>query len=304
MSAGVEFFYDRISHYLIEGKGVRALEVVVRDTARESLARLKPTALASVVVGQALTSAALLSAHIKGNERLSFQLLGNGHLGTILADITADGDMRARVQYPAVEGSAGSIHEQVLAGLGNGQLYVIKSTPVKELYRGMAAFHHTDVFGAVEHYLEQSEQVASIVWGSVEMAGSELVQARAVLLQALGGGDRDAFEIFRDGIDRAGVQSLLDSGADVPELLSALMGGATVKEAEVRPLRFRCRCSEERVLAMLFSLGPDELQDMVDKDGQAEITCDFCMTRFTVGAPQLLQLISMARRELDKDRPN
>ena len=56
-------------------------------------------------------------------------------------------------------------------------------------------------------------------------------------------------------------------------------------------LRFFCPCSRERSKAALLLLGRDELTDMRDKDGGAELTCHFCNNRYDVSAAELQELI-------------
>ena len=45
-------------------------------------------------------------------------------------------------------------------------------------------------------------------------------------------------------------------------------------------------CIRDRLL-----LGRDELTDMRDKDGGAELTCHFCSNRYDVSAAELQELI-------------
>ena len=59
-----------------------------------------------------------------------------------------------------------------------------------------------------------------------------------------------------------------------------------------RPVRnFACPCSRERSKAALLLLGRDELTDMRDKDGGAELTRHFCNDRYDVSAAELQELI-------------
>ena len=56
-------------------------------------------------------------------------------------------------------------------------------------------------------------------------------------------------------------------------------------------VRFQCRCSRQRSVAALMLLGQEELQDMLQKDGGAELTCHFCNTKYNVDDTELQSLI-------------
>ena len=45
---------------------------------------------------------------------------------------------------------------------------------------------------------------------------------------------------------------------------------------ETVPVEYRCYCSRERMERALISLGPAELQSMIDEQGYADLTCRFC----------------------------
>lgn len=293
MSAEVSFFYDRLSRYLIDGTPVRVLEAEVRDTAFESVARISPSPTVSHVMAQVLAGTALLAGHIKGEERLTLHLVGNGLLGMIVSDCTAGGDLRVRVQYPSGSGSGSQLEERMRRGLGQGTLQVIKSLPTRELYRGSIPYERPTLSELVESYLETSEQVSSWVVIASVLDQERIVQARGLLIQALGGGDREQFEALKKGWDRTQISADLASGQTVQQILEGLFVEQAVKEVETLPLRFKCRCSEERVLSMLLSTGRDELQDMLSQDGKADITCDFCYAQYHVSGEQLAALIRL-----------
>jgi molecular chaperone Hsp33 len=303
VSAAVEFFHDHLTRHLLTDIPVRVLEADLRDTARESIARCEAGEVGALAIAQALVATALLSGHIKGEEKLTFQLVGRGHLGHVLVDCNAEGDLRARVQYPQASAMGKSPHERLVNALGAGQLLVIKSDGQRELYRGASPYAHSDIAGALELYLAVSEQVASVVWIDVAMGADGLERARGLMVQALGGGDRQWFEARMKGVAREAIQERLASGARVAEVVEGMFE-APSKEVDTQALRYRCRCSEERVLAMLFALGADELTEMLMQDGKAEVTCDFCMTQYQVDAPALERLIALARKAAEPEMPN
>ncbi|HAI34966.1 MAG TPA: redox-regulated molecular chaperone Hsp33, partial [Alcanivorax sp.] len=58
-----------------------------------------------------------------------------------------------------------------------------------------------------------------------------------------------------------------------------------------QPLRFGCTCSRERTENALLSLGADELKTLLDEDGEATLTCDFCLSQQHFDAVDLAELI-------------
>ena len=41
-------------------------------------------------------------------------------------------------------------------------------------------------------------------------------------------------------------------------------------------MEYRCYCSRDRVVKALISMGNQEMRSLIDEQGQAELTCQFC----------------------------
>jgi molecular chaperone Hsp33 len=74
-------------------------------------------------------------------------------------------------------------------------------------------------------------------------------------------------------------------------LLSTLLSGFDVEVTSRYPLAWHCPCSKERVVRALLTLGRSELEDMLRKEGKAEVTCHFCETRYEVSGEELRALL-------------
>lgn len=68
------------------------------------------------------------------------------------------------------------------------------------------------------------------------------------------------------------------------------MVGEPVEVAEAVPLSFACHCSRDRVKAVLASLGKDELARLVQEQGGAEVTCQFCNEVYRLSAEEVQAL--------------
>ena len=79
---------------------------------------------------------------------------------------------------------------------------------------------------------------------------------------------------------------------ELPQIFQQLLGDLElVIFPEVQPVRFDCRCSYERMLGALMLFGKAELEDMLQKDGGAEATCQFCNEVYQADRKQLQYLI-------------
>lgn len=228
---------------------------------------------AARVGAECLVAAALNAAYVKGDEQLSFQLQGETPRCTVYADITAEGAIRARV----------SPTDLVLPAHGrlSGLLVATKSEGGRELYRGHTEVPDATIEQALSRHLDASQQVDDVLRIGVRIGDEgQVQQAGGVLLERL------PAEPSRPGLDRAAFEQRYGwvRSADVSQLLTQLafgsLGEHVVQVLEQRSLTWSCRCSADRVAAALHVVGADVLQQMIDEDHGATVTCHFCNTPY------------------------
>ena len=61
---------------------------------------------------------------------------------------------------------------------------------------------------------------------------------------------------------------------------------------EKHPVEYRCYCSRERVSKALISMGRADLIDLIQEQGQAELTCQFCDQIYHFSKEELEQLLA------------
>ena len=59
--------------------------------------------------------------------------------------------------------------------------------------------------------------------------------------------------------------------------------------------KYECKCSKERMEKALIAIGKDELKALIDEQGEAELTCQFCDNRYTFDKGELEQLLAEAK---------
>lgn len=259
----------------------RARLLAVRTTHLTERARILHGTfpVATAALGRTLAAALSLAAlSIKGPERLTLRILGNGPLGAVVADADARGSVRGYVKEPSVLlplRSDGKL--DVGRAVGEGEIVVSRDAPSGDVYTSSTRLVSGEIAEDVAHYLDTSEQIPSACAFGVRLsAKGRVVGAGGLVIQLLPGADAMVISELEEALEAmAPVSLLLAQGAEASDLLKEVMGGGDLEVTDVRRVRFRCTCTRTRSERAIRSLGRDELESMI-QEGWAEVTCHFC----------------------------
>ena len=270
---------DYLVRIITETENVRALACVTTDLAEEARRRHGAWPTASAALGRALTGAALMGALLKTGQRVALRFEGNGPLKKILVEADSNGAVRGCVGAPEVHLETPEGKLDVGNALGKaGFLTVTKDLGMKEPYHGMVQLISSEIAEDLALYLTESEQTPSAVGLGVFVEPENRVSAAGgLLVQALPGADGAPPDRPLAHIEGPPPPTtLLRQGKTPEQLLEELFKGIPFKTLEKRALAFRCGCSREKIERAVLSLGAAEIDDMIQRDGGAEVTCEFC----------------------------
>ena len=255
---------------------------------------LWPTATAAV--GRLATGAALFAASLKGSERISLQIAGDGPLQTLAADawlpnertIAARGYARnGRVELPV--DARGKFN--VAGAVGAGSLQVTRSSEIGQPYVGIVPIQSGEIAEDLAAYLAQSEQIPSIVALGVLADPNGVVAAGGILARALPGADERALSMLEArAATMPPVTQLIARNPDPRALLRELTGDLELRSFHTIDVRFACRCNRAKVENVLLGLGADELLQLTRERDRAEATCEYCKTQYVFSAGELREL--------------
>jgi molecular chaperone Hsp33 len=274
---------DRATH-------VRVAVAVTTGVVSEAARRHELSPAATVAVGRALTSGLLLATLTKGAERVTLQLMADGPLGSITVDANGSGEVRGYALHPGVGQLAGESRPSVADLLGrHGVINVLRDLGLKELYQGQTALVAGEVDEDVEAYLRTSEQVPSALGCDVVLDGNRVVAAAGILVQAMPGGEAAVVSDVQHALRAGRLYELLLAGERSPLALAQRIYTAGPLEVvgDDRPVRFQCRCSAEKITQMLQLLGTVDLDEMIAENKPAEVSCNYCNTRYHIGRGDL-----------------
>ena len=280
---------------LATNDGVRGYAAATTHLVEEARLRHGTTPTATVALGRALTAAALMSGLLKVGQRVAMKWEGTGPVRKLVVEADAKGRMRGYVAEPEVDLPLVEGEYDVAGAIGRaGLLTVVRDLLLPELAEGTVHLATSDISGDMAYFLEQSDQVASAVEVGVALnPDGSVAAAGGILIQPLPPYDVDIVAQLKERLqEMPPVTALLADGQKPEAILDEVFTGIKHKLLSKYPLRFECDCSRERTESALVSLGREELQALLDSEGQAAVTCQYCGTEYVFGAPELEALIA------------
>ena len=250
--------------------------VSTRDLTERARQIHKTLPVATAALGRLLAAASMKEEAAS----LTLQIKGGGPLGTLLAVSDHEGSVRGTVDNPAVDlplREDGKL--DVGAAVGNrGTLTVIRDLRMKEPYVGSVGLLWGEIAEDIALYFVESEQIPTACGlGVLVDRDQSVLSAGGYLVQLLPGAGDETAAALEASLRAAGpVTELLKADPDPEALLRQALPGLELEVLEKRPIEYRCDCSRERMERALISLGREELRDMIDQQGGAELTCRFC----------------------------
>ncbi|ASF37696.1 redox-regulated molecular chaperone Hsp33 [Halobacillus halophilus] len=289
-----------MSDYLVRALAfdgqVRAYAVQSTDTVEEARRRQDTWATTSAALGRTLTISSMMGAMLKGEDKITVKVEGDGPAGAIIADTNARGEVRGYIINPHVDfdlNQNGKLDVARAVGT-NGTLSVVKDLGMKDHFTGQVPLVSGEISEDFTYYFANSEQVPSAVGAGVlvDTDYSILASGGFVIQMMPGADDATTSEIERRLSEMPAISSLVQEGKSPEEILQTVLGEDKLQILDTMPVQFKCHCSRERVEVAIASLGDEEIQRMIEEDQGAEAKCHFCNEDYQFDVNQLKDLQS------------
>ena len=287
---------------MITGDGmVKAVAVTGRDMVERARQIHKTLPVATAALGRTLMAASMMGDMLKEEDgSVTLQIKGGGPLGAITAVSDSRGNPRGYLQNGQVDiprKYQGKLDVGTAVG-SSGSLTVMKDMGLKEPYIGSVQLVSGEIAEDITAYFVESEQVpTACALGVLVDKDQSVAAAGGYLVQLLPGADESAIQRLEESIARLGpVTDALHGGADAVQLLERVLEGQEPELLERRPVAYKCYCSRERVSRAIISMGKEEMQSLIEEQGGAELTCQFCDKVYRFTKEDLQELLEEATR--------
>lgn len=272
---------DYIVRMIAHDAPIKAMAIQGRGLVQRAREIHHTLPVATAALGRTLLGASMMGQQLKEEEgSLTLRVSGGGPLGNLLAVSDSQGNVRGYVQNGQVDLSLkGPAKLDVGRAVGTpGSLTVIKDLHLKEPYVGTVPLVSGEIAEDITAYFAESEQIpTACALGVLVDRDLSVAAAGGYLIQLLPGATDGDIDRIEQGIARVGqVTAQLNQGVTPEELLGMVLADFDLELLEKAPVEYRCYCSRDRMRGALISMGKEELRSLIDEQGRAEMTCQFC----------------------------
>ena len=289
---------DEMLHMTLMDGQAKVLLCRTTAMARKAAEIHCPSSTALAAMSRAMTATSMLGVMMKDDHSsVTVTVAGDGPLGKMTA-VAHGGKVKISVHHPEADLPLKKDGHLDVGGLvgHHGRLTVIKDLGLKEPYVGQSQLVSGELGEDFAQYFTVSEQQPSLVALGCLVHERYCLSAGGVLVQAMPGCPEETLEqlelrsVFFTAISR--------EVADVPleDLARAWFDGMDMKIVGREPVSYQCDCSRDKMEKALIALGKQELTQLIEEDGQAELTCHFCRTAHVFSKRDLTELLERASR--------
>lgn len=272
-------------------EGVRIYALCTTNLVQEAAIRHHTSHLASAALGRAMNGALLLAATMKDNERIALRLKGDGPIGEVVAD--AEGThVRGYVGDPDVFLPLKNGKLDVGGAIGAGNIIVTRYLQNAEPFTGYAELVDGEIASDLTNYLYTSEQTpSSVALGVLVNKEGQVIASGGYFIQAMPGCAEETLAQLEENISLTPyVTQLLELGYTPEKMIENIARGLDVTIQESIELSYKCRCSREKILGALATLGQEDISAM-SQDEETEVHCQFCNETYKFSGEEIARLL-------------
>jgi molecular chaperone Hsp33 len=238
----------------------------------------------AALLGHTTALNVLLGANQKGSGRVTLQVQGSGPVKLLVADCTAELQIRGMASY---EKPAASSTQRSL--LGDGRLSVtLEDLKSGQLYQSLVPLEGETLEQIFEHYLSQSEQTTAFL--RLKADGAALC---GLLLEKLPQADQRDPDGWNRVTHLASTLTLDETRDAQPyDLLTRVFPEELMRVFRLYAVEYHCPYDEAKVKDVLLGLGREEVEAILAEQGEVVIRNEMCNHEYRFDARAIAELFA------------
>ncbi len=279
---------------------IRVFVAVTTDLVNEAQRIHKTYPTATAALGRTLTVSAIMGAGLKNEtDTTTIQFKGDGPLGSVVAVTDSQSKVRGYVVNPTADPERKENGKLDVGGaVGKGYLNVIRDLGMKEPYVGQVPIVSGEIAEDLTYYYATSEQVpTAIALGVLVNPDMSVKASGGFMIQLMPEATEEIAEKLESIIAKLPpITEMIDKGMSAEDILFTITDGFDmIMENKTITPKYECKCSKDRMEKALISIGKEELESIIEEQGEAELTCQFCDNKYKFNKNELEILLKEAK---------
>ena len=287
---------DRIKKFLAYNGRISVICANTKELVEEARKVHDLSLVVTAAFGRLLTITSIMATEMKNStDKLTVQLKGTGPIGMMLVTANNKPVVKGYVVNPQIDlplNEDGKLDVRKAVG-HSGYINVIKDIGLKDPYIGVSPLISGEIAEDFVNYFVKSEQRNSAVALGVLVDKNGVRASGGYLINPMPDAKEEDISAVEQSIFKAGAMSrMLDRKLTLEEIAKKITGDENVKiiEDNIIP-EFKCDCSKENMQSALMTIGKEELEDIIEKEGKTELVCHFCNKKYLFNKEELEELI-------------
>ncbi len=282
--------------FILQDGQVRLTAISATTLINQMRANFDLGLLETYVLGQAYLAGALLSATVKGNDRIQLNIECGGPIGGISIEAWACGAVRGYLKHNPIPLTKPLDSLDLNELYGPGFLSITKVLEKnKTPFTGQVMMQYGSLAKDLAHYYQQSEQTPSLFSLSIHFnKAGEVIGSGALFLQSLpdcNEGVLEKLDIKSESL--ASIGEYLAQGGSIKEYVEREFADFGVKHLARQGLGFSCPCDRKQYGRYLRQLEPQDKSEILsDGPFPLELNCLNCNTTYEFEKEELESLFS------------
>lgn len=288
---------DRLYRFVMADGTVRGAMLHGTRMINEMRANHELGILETLALGHGYLAAGLLTASLKGQDRIALQIECSGPIRGMEVEANAYGEVRGHLKQVPIPVESPPESFNLSPFFGAGLLKITKYLEdAKQPFSGQVAMMYGSIAKDLAHYFLTSEQIPTAFSLSIQFdPEGEIIGAGGLTLQVLPGAPEEAVaDLERQVNGMPSIGNALADGASPKDLVQETFGVMAPKFLDDARVEFMCHCSPSRIQSMLALLPMDDLQEIRENGPfPLEIRCHHCNTRYAVSRDEIEKIFAM-----------
>ena len=252
--------------------------------------------LETLVLGHAYLGAALISASLKGRDRMRLQIDCSGPIKGLLVEAHAAGEVRGFLKNVPIPIEKPLTDFNLSPFFGAGFLSITRVLEdAKQPFTGQVMMAHGNLAKDLAHYYLTSEQIPTAFSLSVKFDRHGcVVGAGGLYLQAMPDAEDGVIRQIEDQVVALpSIGAALADGTPPQDLVATQMKAFSPRFIDRRQIGFFCHCNRDQIRSLLTLMPIEELKDIQEKGPfPLEIRCHHCNTAYAFDREQIDRIVA------------